>query len=73
MQTSLRIVTVGILGGDELTRPFRPPISLSTIVARNHMCTYAANVWDLSIVQGHSLSNPNITIRNFFTVVRVVT
>jgi hypothetical protein len=47
----------------------RPPISLDRIVARNHMYTHAANVWDLSIVQDHSLSpapNPNIvTIRNF--------
>jgi hypothetical protein len=34
----------------------RPPISLYTIVARTHMYTCAANVWDLSIVQGHSLS-----------------
>jgi hypothetical protein len=30
----------------------RPPISLSTIVARTHMYTYAAKVWDLSLVQG---------------------
>jgi hypothetical protein len=30
----------------------RPPISLDTIVARTHMYTYAAKVWDLSIVQG---------------------
>jgi hypothetical protein len=28
----------------------RPPISLDTIVARTHMYTYAAKVWDLSIV-----------------------
>jgi hypothetical protein len=31
----------------------RPPISLDTIVARTHMYTYAAQVWDLSIVQTH--------------------
>jgi hypothetical protein len=30
----------------------RPPISLSRIVARTHMYTYTARVWDLSIVQG---------------------
>jgi hypothetical protein len=30
----------------------RPPISLDAIVARTHMYTYAANVWDLSLVQG---------------------
>jgi hypothetical protein len=28
------------------------PISLYTTVARTHMNTYAAKVWDLSIVQG---------------------
>jgi hypothetical protein len=28
----------------------RPPIPLDTMVARTHMCTYAAKVWDLSIV-----------------------
>ena len=30
----------------------RLPISLDTIVSRTHMYTHAANVWDLSIVQG---------------------
>jgi hypothetical protein len=30
----------------------RPPISLDTMVPRTHMHTYAAKVWDLSIVQG---------------------
>jgi hypothetical protein len=30
----------------------RPPIPLYTMVARTHMYTYDANVWDLSIVQG---------------------
>ena len=30
----------------------RPPIPLYTIVARTHMYTYAANVWELSLVQG---------------------
>ena len=31
----------------------RLPISLYTIVARTHMYTYAATVWDLTIVQDH--------------------
>jgi hypothetical protein len=30
----------------------RPPIPLDTTVARTHMYTYAAKVWDVSIVQG---------------------
>jgi hypothetical protein len=30
----------------------RPPIPLDTMVARTHIYTYAAKVWDLSIVQG---------------------
>jgi hypothetical protein len=30
----------------------RPPLSLYTIVVRTHMYTFAAKVWDLSIVQG---------------------
>jgi hypothetical protein len=30
----------------------RPPISLYRAVARTHMYTYAAEVWDSSIVQG---------------------
>jgi hypothetical protein len=30
----------------------RPLISFCTSVARTHMYTYAAKVWDLSIVQG---------------------
>jgi hypothetical protein len=48
-----RILTVGI-SGDELTRPFsrRPPIPFNPTVARTHMYTYAAKVWDMSIVQG---------------------
>jgi hypothetical protein len=29
----------------------RPPISLHRIVARTHMYTYDAKVWDLSLVQ----------------------
>jgi hypothetical protein len=45
----------------------RPPISLSRIVARTHMYTYAASVWALSIVQGpFPIPNPNVTIRNCF-------
>jgi hypothetical protein len=44
----------GISGGGSLTRPVsrRPPISLHGIVARTEGYTYAAKVWDLSIVQG---------------------
>jgi hypothetical protein len=30
----------------------RPPIPLYTSVARTRMYTYAANVWDVSLVQG---------------------
>jgi hypothetical protein len=43
-----------ISGGRSLTRPFsrRPPISLDTVVARTPIYTYAANVWDPSLVQG---------------------
>jgi hypothetical protein len=38
----------------------RPPISLYTIVARTHMYTYAAHVWDLSIMcKGNFLSMPH--------------
>jgi hypothetical protein len=52
----------------------RPPISLSRIVARTHMCTYTANVWDLSIVQGPFSVAPcktlRVTIRNFCIAVR---
>ena len=49
---------VGFRVGDSLTRPFRDntPISLSRMVPRTHMYTYAANVWDLSIVQVHFLA-----------------
>jgi hypothetical protein len=45
----------------------RPPISLCTMVARTHMYTYDATVWDLSIVQGpFSVAPflPSVTIRN---------
>ena len=41
----------------------RPPISLYGIVARTHMCTYAANVWDVSIVQGPFSVAPCRTLR----------
>ena len=30
----------------------RPPVSLHTVVDRSEGCTYAAKVWDVSIVQG---------------------
>jgi hypothetical protein len=41
----------------------RPPISLYTTIARNHMCAYAVRVWDLPLVQGpFAVTRP---IRNF--------
>jgi hypothetical protein len=40
----------------------RPPTSLDTLVARTHMYTYAANVWDLSIVQGPVSVAPRQTL-----------
>jgi hypothetical protein len=47
----------------------RPPISLYKIIARNHMYTYAGNVWDSSTVQGPSPVAPCqtliVTIRSF--------
>jgi hypothetical protein len=62
-RTKLRIATSGISGGrsphEAVSR--RPPISLYTIVARTHMYTYDAQVWDLSAAQGPS-SRP-VTIR----------
>jgi hypothetical protein len=45
----LRIVTYGFQVGD---RSLDAPISLYTVVARTQGYTYAAQVWDLSIVQG---------------------
>jgi hypothetical protein len=45
----------GFRVGDLLTRPFRDArrfIFLYTIVARTHMYTHTATVWDFSIVQG---------------------
>ena len=44
----------------------RPPISLYTIIARAHMYTYAAKVWDLFVVQGPfsaPLPNPDVNVR----------
>jgi hypothetical protein len=59
-----RIVTAGFSGGRSLTR----------IVARTHIYTYAGKEWDLSIVQGPFSVAPcqtlNVTIRNFFIDVR---
>jgi hypothetical protein len=40
----------------------RPPIPLSTIVARTHMYTHAANVWGLSLVQGPFSVSPCQTL-----------
>jgi hypothetical protein len=49
-----RIVTVEISGGRSLTKPFRDARRFPsyTRVARTHMYTYAAQVWDWSLVQG---------------------
>jgi hypothetical protein len=58
---------VGISGGRSLTRPFRDA-RLSTIVARTHMYTYDANVWDFSIVQGpFSVARAKSTTLRFAT------
>jgi hypothetical protein len=54
----------------------RPPIPLYTIVARTHVYTYAAKVWDSSIVQGafsvapRQRANLGVTTRNLFIAVR---
>jgi hypothetical protein len=51
----------------------RPPIPLYTIVARTHTYTYAANVWDSSLVQGPFSVAPSQTlvpIRNFCIAAR---
>jgi hypothetical protein len=40
----------------------RPPNSLSTIVSRTECYTYAANVWDLSLVQGPFSAAPCQTL-----------
>jgi hypothetical protein len=53
MKKVLRIVTVGFfweIAHEAVTR--RPPISLYTMVPRTGGYTYAAKVWDSSIVQG---------------------
>ena len=66
-----RIVTVGVFGWEIAHEAVsrRPPMSLSRIVARNHMYTYAGNVWDSSTVQGPSPVAPCqtliVTIRSF--------
>jgi hypothetical protein len=56
-----------------------PPVPFDTMVqvpvARTEGYTYAANVWDLSLVQGPFLSPvpiPNVTIRNLFIAARMV-
>jgi hypothetical protein len=54
----------------------RPPIPLYTIVARTHVYTYAAKVWDSSIIQGafsvapRQRANLGVTTRNLFIAVR---
>jgi len=59
----LRIVTVGVSGGKCLTRPFRD-VSLDKIVARAEGYTFAATVWDLSIVEGPFLPPRAQTLRS---------
>jgi hypothetical protein len=57
--------------GDELTQAAvsrRPPISLSRSVARTHMYTYDADIWDLSLVQAifcRPVPNLSITYATF--------
>ena len=64
-----RYVTSGDFGWETahgaVTR--RPPISLYTMVPRTEGYTYAAKVWDSSLVQGpFSVAKPQeVTIRNF--------
>jgi hypothetical protein len=72
MQKVRRIVTVGISWVGDRSRGLsrRPPIYLSRIAARTHMCAYAANVWNLSIIQGpetfcRPVPNLTVSIRNF--------
>jgi hypothetical protein len=54
----------------------RPPIALSTIVARTEGCTYAVKVWAVSLVQGPfsvaPCQTPIVTIRNVFIAVHGV-
>jgi hypothetical protein len=55
----------GVAGGRSLTRPFRdarPIPSPGRIVARTEGYTYAASVWDLSIVQGPFSVAPRQTL-----------
>jgi hypothetical protein len=54
--TSCESKTVGFGVGGLAAVTRRPPISLDTIVARTRMYTYAATVWELSIVKVHFLS-----------------
>jgi hypothetical protein len=69
----LRIVNVWAFGWEiaHAAVSRRPPIPLDTIIARTHMYTYAASVWDLSVVQNtiscRPVPNPNTSIRNFVT------
>jgi hypothetical protein len=68
-----RIVTGGFgceIAHEAVSR--RPPISLPRIVARTHMYTYAANVWDLSIVHGpFSVAPCQTLVRPFASLYRV--
>jgi hypothetical protein len=45
-----QVAKIGTSGGRSLTQ--RPPISFYRIVARTEGCTYAVNMWALSLVQG---------------------
>jgi hypothetical protein len=56
----LRLVTVGLSGGESAHAAVsrRPPVSLDTVVARTHMYTYGADVWDSSIVHGPIFRRP---------------
>ena len=70
----LRIVTVGVSGGRSLTWPFRD-VSLDKIVARAEGYSFAATVWDLSIVEGPFLRPvpkpfDHVTIRSLTPAVR---
>jgi hypothetical protein len=73
----LRIARVGMIPGGRAALAAdspRPPISRYRIVARAHMYTHAAKLWDLSLVQDHFLSprvrNPDIDSQFLFLIHR---
>jgi hypothetical protein len=61
---------VGRLAHEAVSR--RPPISLDTIVARTHMYTYDAKVWDVFGIcpsfQHHSLSPRALIVTHRFSL-----